>query len=216
MYRTSAFPLLPGKNVRVAVHYTDICKKDGDLVEVFYPLNTEKFSARAINEVEIKTDVLGRGPISAVYSPTHDVSIDRPAPERVIATYKIANDIPSTDFRLMYQPSKDSVGATVLSYRPNEREDGYFLLMVSPTPRAEKSNVAPKDLIIALDRSGSMSGNKIDQAKASLEFVLKNLNAGDRFNVVVYNDTVPIFPGLSCASFEETTVNGLRPAVKGC
>jgi uncharacterized protein YegL len=190
MYRTSAFPLLPGKNVRVSVHYTDICKKDGDIVEVFYPLNTEKFSARAINEVEIKTDILGRGPISAVYSPTHDVLIDRPAPERVIASYRITNDTPSTDFRLMYQPSKDSVGATVLSYRPNEREDGYYLLMVSPTPRAERSAVAPKDLIIALDRSGSMSGNKIDQAKASLEFVLKNLNAGDRFNVIVYNDTV--------------------------
>jgi Ca-activated chloride channel homolog len=190
LFRTSAFPLLPGKDVRVAVHYTDICRKDGDIVEIFYPLNTEKFSARAINEVEIKTDILGKGPISSVYSPTHNVSIERPAPERVIASYKVANEIPSTDFRLMYQPSKESVGATVLSYRPSDKEDGYFLLMVSPTPHAEKSAVTPKDIVLALDRSGSMSGNKIEQAKASLEFVLKNLNSGDRFNVIVYNDAI--------------------------
>jgi Ca-activated chloride channel homolog len=190
MYRTSAFPLFPGKAVRVVVHYTDLCKKDGDIVEVFYPLNTEKFSSRAIDEVEIRTDVLEKAPISAVYSPTHAVVIERPSPEHVIASYKITQDIPSTDFRLMYQPSRNSVGATVLSYRPNEKEDGYFLMMVSPTPRAEKSTIAAKDLVIALDRSGSMSGQKIEQAKASLTFVLKNLNPTDRFNVIVYNDTV--------------------------
>jgi Ca-activated chloride channel homolog len=197
LYRTSAFPLLPGKEVRVGVHYTDPCKKDGNIVEVFYPLNTEKFSARAIDAVEIKTDILEKAPISSVYSPTHDVTIERPAPERVIASYKIARDIPSTDFRLLYQPSNDFVGATLLSYRPAEREDGYFLLMVSPTPRAEKSAVTSKDLVIALDRSGSMTGEKIEQAKSSLTFVLKNLNAGDRFNVIVYNDTVtPLFESL--------------------
>jgi Ca-activated chloride channel family protein len=190
MYRTSAFPLFPGKAVRVVVHYTDLCKKDGDIVEVFYPLNTEKFSSRAIDDVEIRTDVLEKAPISAVYSPTHAVVIERPSPEHVIASYKITQDIPSTDFRLMYQPSRNSVGATVLSYRPNEKEDGYFLMMVSPTPRAEKSTIAAKDLVIALDRSGSMSGQKIEQAKASLTFVLKNLNPTDRFNVIVYNDTV--------------------------
>jgi Ca-activated chloride channel homolog len=197
MYRTSAFPLLPGKQVRVAVHYTDVCRKDGDIVEVFYPLNTEKFSSRPIDEVEVRTDVLAKVPISAVYSPTHDVAIERPAPERAIATYKIAHDVPSTDFRLMYQPGKESVGATVLSYRPHENQDGYFLLMVSPTPRADKMPVVPKDLVLALDRSGSMSGNKIEQAKASLEFVLKSLNPGDRFNVIAYNDTIDrLFDGM--------------------
>jgi Ca-activated chloride channel homolog len=197
LYRTSAFPLLPGREVRVGVHYTDLCKKDGSIVEVFYPLNTEKFSARAIDAVEIKTDILEKAPISSVYSPTHEVTIERPAPERVIASYKVTGDIPSTDFRLLYQPSNDAVGATLLSYRPDGKEDGYFLLMVSPTPRAEKSAVASKDLVIALDRSGSMTGEKIEQAKSSLTFVLKNLNAGDRFNVIVYNDTVtPLFESL--------------------
>ena len=197
LYRTSAFPLLPGKQVRVVVHYTDVCKKDGQIVEVFYPLNTEKFSARAIDEVEIRADILAKGSISAVYSPTHPIAIDRPAPERAIASYKITNDIPSTDFRLLYQPARDAVGATVLSYRPDDREDGYFLLMVSPTPRAEKVKILPKDLVIALDRSGSMSGNKIEQAKSSLEYVLRNLNPEDRFNVIAYNDTIdPLFETL--------------------
>jgi Ca-activated chloride channel homolog len=197
LFRTSAFPLLPGKAVQVIVHYTDICKKDRDIVEVFYPLNTEKFSSQNINEVEIRTDILGKSPISVVYSPTHEIDIQRPSPEHVIATYKVTKEIPSNDFRLLFQECNDSVGARVLSYRPKENENGYFLLMVSPTLRAAKTPVIPKDLVIALDRSGSMSGKKIEQAKASLEFVLNNLNPADRFNVIIYNDTIdPLFNDL--------------------
>lgn len=197
LYRTSAFPLLPGKEVRVAVHYTDVCKKDGDLVEVFYPLNTEKFSSRPIDEVQVKVDILGKGPISSVYSPTHSVSVERPSPERVLASYSVTKEIPTADFRLLYRPSRESVESTVLSYRPRDGEDGYFLLMVSPTPRADRAAIVPKDLVIALDRSGSMNGEKINQAKAALAYVLKNLNPGDRFNVVVYNDVIdPLFQGL--------------------
>jgi Ca-activated chloride channel family protein len=197
LYRTSAFPLLPGKEVRVAIHYTDVCRKDGEVVEVFYPLNTEKFSARPVEEVEVKVDLLEKDPIAAVYSPTHSVTIDRPAPEHVIASYKVTNDLPASDFRLMYQPAKGTIGATVLSYRPKDTEDGYFLIMVSPKPRAEKNAVSPKDLVLALDRSGSMSGSKIEQAKSSLIYILRNLNPGDRFNVIVYNDSVEaLFPEL--------------------
>jgi Ca-activated chloride channel homolog len=198
MYRTSAFPLLPGKAVHVVVHYTDICKKDRDTVEVFYPLNTEKFSSLPIEEVEISADILAKAPVSNVYSPTHQVDIHRIAPEHVIASYKITKEIPANDFLLLFQESRESVGAKVLSYRSKEQEDGYFLLMVSPTMRAEKLAPLPKDLVIALDRSGSMSGEKLSQAKASLEFVLKNLNAADRFNVIIYNDSIdPLFQGLA-------------------
>ncbi len=198
LFRTSAFPLLPGKAVRVVVHYTDICKKDRDMVEVFYPLNTEKFSTLAIDEVEVRTDILAKSPISSVYSPTHPVNIDRLAPEHVIASYKIERQIPSDDFRLLYHESRDSVGAKVLSYRPKDQEKGFFLLMASPTLGTEKTAIVPKDMIIALDRSGSMSGDKINQAKASLEFVLRNLNADDRFNVIAYNESVDLlFEGLA-------------------
>jgi Ca-activated chloride channel homolog len=197
LYRTSAFPLLPGKEARVVIHYTDVCRKDSDVVEVLYPLNTEKFSARPIDEVEVKVDIQGKSPISTVYSPTHSVIIERPSPDHVISVYKEAKVIPTMDFRLIYRPAKEAVEATVLSYRPRPDEAGYYLLMVSPTPRADKVAVVPKDLVILLDHSGSMAGEKVDQAKASLAYVLRNLNPADTFNVIVYNDVIDsLFPGL--------------------
>jgi len=55
----------------------------------------------------------------------------------------------------------------------------------------------PKDLVIALDRSGSMSGEKITQAKSLADIRAQDLNPGDRFNIIVYNDVIdPLFEGL--------------------
>lgn len=203
LFKTSAFPLAPGKDAKVLVHYTDVCKKDHDLVEVFYPLNTEKYSAKPVEDVSVTVDIQSKGPISSVYSPTHDLDVKRPGADHVVAKWAVKNQSPSTDFRVLYQPTSEAVGATVLSYRPREDEDGYFLMMVSPTPARGEAKIAPKDLVLLLDRSGSMSGEKIEQAKNALIYVLKNLNAGDRFNVLAYSDSIdPFFDTLVDASKE--------------
>ncbi|MDD4891668.1 MAG: VIT domain-containing protein [Phycisphaerae bacterium] len=197
LYKTSAFPLQPGHDAKVLVHYTDVCKKDHDLVEVFYPLNTEKFSAKPVEDVKVTVDIQAKGSISSVYSPTHDLDVKRPSSDHVTATWTVKNQSPNTDFRVLYQPTGEPVGATVLSYRPRDNEDGYFLMMVSPTPQKGEAKVTPKDLVVVLDRSGSMSGEKFDQAKASLVYILKNLNGGDRFNVIAFSDSIdPFFDAL--------------------
>jgi len=50
-----------------------------------------------------------------------------------------------------------------------------------------------KNIIFVLDRSGSMSGKKIEQSKKALEFVLANLNEGDNFNIIDYDDRVEMY-----------------------
>ena len=44
-----------------------------------------------------------------------------------------------------------------------------------------------------VDRSGSMSGKKIEQAKGALKFVLNNLRRGDLFNIVAYDSEIESF-----------------------
>ena len=48
-------------------------------------------------------------------------------------------------------------------------------------------------MIFVVDRSGSMSGKKIEQAKEALKFVLNNLREGDLFNIVAYDSAVESF-----------------------
>ncbi len=194
LYRTSAFPLEPNKPVQVIVHYNQVCKKDNDLVEVFYPLNTEKFSAKEIDEVKVTVDIKSQADITAVYSPSHDLKTERKGPRHVIASYQVKKAIPNTDFVVFYKAKNEQVGATLLSYQPDSKKDGYFLLLVSPNPKTSQTAVQAKDIVLVIDRSGSMSSNdKIEQAKEALSFILKNLNAEDRFQVVMFNDSIEGF-----------------------
>ncbi len=48
-------------------------------------------------------------------------------------------------------------------------------------------------MIFVLDRSGSMAGKKIEQARRALKSMLNNLRDEDLFNIVVYDDRVESF-----------------------
>ena len=81
----------------------------------------------------------------------------------------------------------------MLSYRPSDGDDGYFLLLASPEVKAPDARPQPKTVIFVLDRSGSMAGKKIEQARKALKSVLNNLRDDDLFNIVVYDDRVESF-----------------------
>ncbi|MER3485596.1 MAG: hypothetical protein C4345_06145, partial [Chloroflexota bacterium] len=58
-----------------------------------------------------------------------------------------------------------------------------------------------KDVIIVLDTSGSMEGEKIEQAKAALIYILEHLNPEDRFTAIEFSTGVRFFaPELMPAS----------------
>ena len=190
LYKTSVFPLPPGKERRVLIRYTAECSRDRDLVTVHYPLNTEKFSAKPIDDVKVTVDIKTRSSIGPVYSPTHDLQVQRKSADHVVATYHVTKTIPGTDLQVLYQVGAGEVGATVISHRPDKEADGYFMLLVSPEFEADRRKIVPKDIVLVFDHSGSMAGRKIDQAASSLKWILKNLNSSDRFNVVNFSDAV--------------------------
>ena len=52
------------------------------------------------------------------------------------------------------------------------------------------------DMVIVLDRSGSMKGSKMDNARQAVLKLLSNLSGNDRFALVTYSDGVQIDSGL--------------------
>ena len=203
LYKTRAFPLMPGKPCKVIVTYKSVCKKDQDLVEVWYPLNTEKFSARAIDSVRVSVDIKSKADIGPVYSPTHSLNVNRKAPNHVLATYEVKKALPTTDFQLFYKAANEKIGASLVTHQSDPKADGHFMMLVSPNPRNAGTSVVAKNVIAVFDHSGSMSDKKIAQAKDALRFVLKNLNSEDKFNVVSYNDSVETFFGTMVAANKE-------------
>lgn len=195
LIRTRVFPIPPGADRKVTMRYTSMLPRDKNVVDFLYPLGTQKFTRKPIEKLSLRISIESKEPLKSIYSPSHDVSIERDGNHHASLSLTEHNCIPQKDFHLVYTLSEDAVGATVLSYRPSHGEDGYFLLLASPEIRDKARNPhrQPKTVIFVIDRSGSMSGKKIEQARDALKFVLENLYDDDTFNVVAYDDRVESF-----------------------
>jgi Ca-activated chloride channel family protein len=193
LFRTSVFPIPPGADRKVTLRYTQLLRRDRDVVEFTYPFGTQKFTAKPIQRLSLTMSIDSRDPIKSLYSPSHDVEIRRSGDYQANIRLVQHDITPTTDFRLVYTLSDGALGASVLSYRPSESDDGYFLLLASPKVRPPDARPQPKTVVFVLDRSGSMSGKKIEQARNALKFVLDNLRDDDLFNIVAYDDRVETY-----------------------
>jgi Ca-activated chloride channel family protein len=193
LYRTSVFPIPPGADRKVTMRYTQLCKRDRERVEFSYPFSTQKFTTKPIQRLVLNVRIENRESIKSVYSPSFDAEIKREGEHGARVRFEEHDTVPTRDFRLVYTLAEGALGASVLSYRPSRSEDGYFLLLASPRIKPSDVSPQPKTVIFVLDRSGSMAGKKIEQARKALHFVLDNLREGDLFNIVDYDDRVETF-----------------------
>ncbi|MBG7609677.1 MAG: VWA domain-containing protein [Anaerolineae bacterium] len=192
--RARIFPIQPGQERRIELTYTQALVSDHGLVRYTYPLNTEKFSTQPLERVNISVDLRSNDPVRAIYSPSHPVAINRIDEFHVTAGYEAQNVLPDSDFALYY-----SLGETeafhMLSYRdPSDsaNPDGFFMLLLAPRPYAE-TKVIPKDVILVLDRSGSMEGEKFLQAQEAAHYILDHLNADDRFSLISFSTDISTY-----------------------
>jgi len=185
------FPIPPGAERRVELEYVQVLPVEDGLVRYVYPLDTERFSARPLQEVRIHVEIDSADPLRAVYSPTHQdrVYIERDGDYRATLSYEENDILPDENFELVYTVSPEDVGLNLLTYR-DPPDDGFFLLLVAPRVEADEDEIQPKDVLLVVDTSGSMEGEKIEQAKEALRYVLDHLNAEDRFNIVAFSSGV--------------------------
>lgn len=189
------FPIAPGGERRIELEYSQVLTADNGLVKYTYPLNTEKFSAQPLESVTIHVDIQSsQEPIRAVYSPTHKVEVQIPDSQHATATFEANNVIPDSDFSLYYSIGK-STAFHLITYRDStdpSNPDGFFLLLLAPSPEINPEMQA-KDIVLVLDHSGSMDGEKFQQAQAATGYILNHLNPKDRFNIISFSTSVDTF-----------------------
>src|SRR5262249_13982910 len=147
----------PGADRKVTMRYTQLCKRDRDLVEFAYPFSTQKFTAKPIKRLSLSLQIQSRDAIKSIYSHTSDTTIRRQGDRDARILLEQHDVVPQNDFRLVYSLAEGALGATVMSYRPSGSEDGYFLLLTSPQVKPADVKPQPKTVIFVLDRSGSMA-----------------------------------------------------------
>ena len=192
MFRARVYPIPANGETRIKLDYSELLKPSSELFEYRYTLATEKFSRDPLETVRITVDLNSDLPIKNVFSPTHNVNVKKIDEHKAEVTYIEENTRPNKDFVLYYTVSKKDFGFNLLTYQ-DEKEGGFFLGLVSPKVEIPRGKEIKKIVLFILDTSGSMSGEKIKQAKGALRFCLNNLNEDDRFNIIDFDDRITLF-----------------------
>ena len=198
-FRARVYPIPANGDKRIRLEYTELVGKTANMYRYVYPLSTERFSAKPLDDVRITIRLKSSTAVSNIYSPSHVVKVDQTSPNEATVTWTAKGVKPDTDLILYYNLAAKDVALDVLTFR-NKGEKGYFMLLASPKLLSE-AKALPKNVVFVLDRTGSMAGSKIDQAKGALTFCLNSLKPQDHFNLITFNESPdPIWKGLQPAS----------------
>jgi Ca-activated chloride channel family protein len=192
LMRLRVFPVPPRGDQKVKISFKSISQMDGNVVEYIYPLKTDGKATKTLEEFSVKVIVKSQHPITNIYSPTHAIIQTRKSDREIAIEFEKNQALLDKDFQLFYGLGKEDIGLTPLMYKPIAAEDGYFMFLVSPQVEAAKVRM-PRDLVLVLDVSSSMSEIKMAQAKKALKYCLGQLGADDRFGVIKFSTTVTKF-----------------------
>lgn len=138
------------------------------------------------NPIEISASLDMGMPLASIESPWHEISV---SPES--GGYRIG--LPAgvvsmdRDFVLRWRPVTGSEPQAAL-FGEAVNGAGYALLMLVP-PWQDSLGLLTREVVFVIDTSGSMGGNSIRQARASLRYALDQLQAGDSFNIIEFNSS---------------------------
>jgi len=180
LVRAQVFPIQPGETRKVVLRYTLLLDRVGDALRLRYALGT-----RGGESGEWRLTLPTGNDFGVPYSPTHPIRTVGRDGDIVIDTRS------GGDIELLLPLRRGLVGTSVLTHAVSN-EDGYLMLLLSPSA-VEEGAVVPRDLTLVVDVSGSMSGTKMDQARAALHQAMGTLRPADRFRLIAFSSGVREF-----------------------
>ncbi len=203
MMRASIFPIEPHAEVKIQLRFATPVSRVGDLYELKLPL---RFTADSNAALTVDARLESSLPLSAIYSPTHPADVAREGDRNARVTFE-GKPTRRGDFILYYgRRETDELGVSLLCHRL-PANDGTFVLVLAPPPATSAEPRAPRDVVFVLDRSGSMAGEKWNQATEALKFGLRTLDEVDRFALVSFATDV--------RTYKPTLTNGAKEEIRG-
>ncbi len=207
LFKVRIFPIEPHSEKEVRIKYTELLKKDGNLVQYSYPLNVAKYCRKPIPDFSLRVQIQASEgkTLKTVYSPSHEIEVSRKGKRKAslgLEEDKMAVDRDLQVFYSLKPEGNEPVAMDFLTYHENDNDEpGHFMLLLSPGDWNEEAEVVAKDVIFVFDSSGSMRGEKMEQAQEALDFCINSLNAEDRFEVIRFStEAEPVFEELVSAS----------------
>ena len=173
---------------------------------------------------DVKVSIKSSSEITFAESPTHALTVDYDQMRMVCNLQFKDKEVPNKDFVLFYRNKLINQGFLALEHLESDKKFP-FCAMVSLVPEFNpeepekafaKFKINPKEnsfdvsvlesraeFIVLLDRSGSMSGLRIEMAKEALIFFLKSMPPDSFFNICSFGSTYELLSPDSLKSNEK-------------
>lgn len=208
LLRARVFPIPPKEERRIRLRYAETLRRECELNRYYLPLRATRAVAKPLGYVRVRVEVVTSNPLTNVYCASHpDASVKREGANRAVIEWSAESIVPERDLQIYYSTSSEKYDLRVLTYRTVG--DGYFALLLAPNG-GQKPPKRPKQVVFVFDRTGSMAGDKIKQAKEALAYCVRNLQPEDRFNIILFNEQPQkLFEGLVAVT-RENVEKGVR------
>ena len=189
LLRARIFPINPGEEKRVLLRFQVIAPREGNAIRVDYQRGSVhtlvSIGAHDSKESSFTLRYPRSGRCNA-YSPTQALQSRSSGSECTIDV----GDEGAAVTVLIPSPRSDRAAISMLASADGS-EDGFALITLTPpsTPAA----TVPRDITFVLDVSGSMSGRKMEQARAAGRQLLGTLTSNDRFRMIDFSSDVRTF-----------------------
>lgn len=207
LFQASVFPIPPGETRTVELTYEQVVGQEGGLRTLAVPLRAHVAGAAGAEAVSVRVELAGQAGLRTIYSPSHAVDVQRAGDDEAVISFEGGGRAQEQDFQLFWGTDEGAIGLNLLSYKP-AGEDGFFLLLVAPGAGAAEQEVVERDIVVVLDVSGSMQGDKMRQAGEAVQYVVAQLNPGDRFNLITFSTGVRLWEN----ELQEVSAAGVRDA----
>jgi Ca-activated chloride channel family protein len=197
LFQTNVFPIPPGATRTLQFQYSQLVEQQEGLYHFRFPLRAQQAGVGAAAQVELEVELVNQPGLRTLYSPNSTARIERTGADSALVqmeseqTEPMQGELPSS-FDLYWGVSGEAIGLNLLSYRP-AGEDGFFVMLASPDVAAETTEIVDRDIVVVLDVSGSMEGEKMVQAREAAAYVVDHLNPNDRFAMVSFSTGVRLW-----------------------
>ncbi|HEY8459738.1 MAG TPA: VWA domain-containing protein, partial [Blastocatellia bacterium] len=209
-FSARVFPIPAYGSKRVELEYAEMLPVENLASRFSFPLRPSFGQPQRVGELRITVQALSDSPISPLNfrSTAYAMRAVKTGPNEQRYEFSARNVELKEDFEFDYTINVPQSALSWAAHRAPERitaydlrdpasaltdPDGYFQARAVFNERFGASNGGerpPRNVLLALDTSLSMNGEKLSRAVEAIDFFLHSLQARDQFNLILFNDHV--------------------------